>query len=46
MIGDIRYRPLGVIHRAVQFSILSGEFNGSFDVERGAVAGVLDVVDA
>ncbi len=32
--------------RAVQFSILSGVLDGRRDVERGAVAGVLDVIGA
>jgi hypothetical protein len=32
--------------RAVQFSILSREFDSGCEVERGAEAGVLDVVDA
>jgi hypothetical protein len=32
--------------RAVQFSILGGEFDDGGEVERGAVAGILDVVGA
>jgi hypothetical protein len=34
------------ICRAVQFSILGGEFDDGGEVERGAVAGILDVVGA
>jgi hypothetical protein len=34
------------IVRAVQFSILGGEFDDGGEVERGAVAGILDVVGA
>jgi 2-dehydro-3-deoxygluconokinase len=37
---------LGSYARAVQFSILSREFDSGCEVERGAEAGVLDVVDA
>jgi hypothetical protein len=37
---------LGSHRRAVQFSILSREFDSGCEVERGAEAGVLDVVDA
>ena len=32
--------------RAVQFSLLSSDLNDSGEIERGAVAGVLDVVFA
>jgi hypothetical protein len=37
---------LGRLSRAVQFSILGGEFDDCGEVERGAVAGILDVVGA
>jgi hypothetical protein len=37
---------MGIVDRAVQFSILSREFDSGCEVERGAEAGVLDVVDA
>jgi hypothetical protein len=38
---EVRFAP-----RAVQFSILGGEFDDGGEVERGAVAGILDVVGA
>jgi hypothetical protein len=37
---------LPLLARAVQFSILGGEFDDGGEVERGAVAGILDVVGA
>ena len=37
---------LGVQARAVQFSLLSSGLDGGVEVERGAVAGVLDFVFA
>jgi len=42
---DMR-RGMQGLARAVQFSLLSSDFDGGGEVERGAITGVLDVVFA
>jgi hypothetical protein len=44
--ADLVHKRGTSVARAVQFSILGGEFDDGGEVERGAVAGILDVVGA